>query len=163
VPNHSGPDDLTPAERAAWHAHKRRALNRAVAWTRHRRVRAAQEATGTISRSHNRLEAQLASLLDEWEVDYQWQHRVGRYVYDFLLPGRLLVEVHGTYWHADPRFHDPARLSPTQRRNLARDADKACRAEAAGYRLIVVWEHDLRQGRVTREFLLGSSGPAPCR
>jgi G:T-mismatch repair DNA endonuclease (very short patch repair protein) len=139
---------LTPEEQAAYNAHKRRAINRHVAWKRHDRAARTQEATGRLGRSYNKLEAILARLMDEAGIDYEWQFRLGRYVYDFKLPNRVLIEVNGTWWLADPRFHSPSRLSPTQQRNLQRDAVKAEFATLCGYRVKVVWEKDLRNGHV---------------
>jgi G:T-mismatch repair DNA endonuclease (very short patch repair protein) len=128
----------------------RRKVARACAWHRHRQTRAAQQITGRPARAFNRLEARFAALLDHWGLDYQWQFRLGPYVYDFELPGRRLVEVHGTYWHADPRFYPPDRLHPAQRRTVLHDLDKLHFAARSGYRLKVVWEHDLKQATLSR-------------
>ena len=90
----------------------------------------------------------MATLLDAARVDYRWQFPLGPYVYDFLLPDRLLVEVHGTYWHADPRSHEGKTLTPDQRRNRLHDVDKRLYAASRGYRFKVVWEADVRKGRL---------------
>jgi G:T-mismatch repair DNA endonuclease (very short patch repair protein) len=146
VPN---PDGIA-RRRAA----RRRRVDRAIAWSQHKRATAAQKVTGRPGRAYNQLEARLAKLLDEAGVDYRWQFPLGRYVYDFLLPNRTLVEVHGTYWHADPRRYDPKALTPDQRRNLLHDIDKRFFAAGRGFRLKVVWEADIRNGRHTLEELL---------
>ena len=88
-------------------------------------------------------------------VDYRWQFPLGPYVYDFLLPDRLLVEVHGTYWHADPRSYEGKTLTPDQRRNRLHDMDKKLFAAGRGYRLKVAWEADLARRGVTLPDLLG--------
>jgi G:T-mismatch repair DNA endonuclease (very short patch repair protein) len=113
-----------------------------------------QEATGVVGRSHNHLEAKFARLLERAGVDYRWQFPLGPYVYDFLLPGRLLVEVHGTYWHADPRRYEGRTLTPDQRRNLLHDVDKKLFAASRGYRLTVIWEADLTRRGVELPDLL---------
>jgi G:T-mismatch repair DNA endonuclease (very short patch repair protein) len=141
-------EDCRPEEIAAYRAFRRREMHRHLAWKRHTRAALAQQATGVPGRAFNLLEAQLAKLMDEWGVDYEWQFRLGRYVFDFRLPDRTLVEVHGTYWHADPRSFPPERLTPTQRRNVAHDKAKADYAALCGYRLKVVWESDLKKNRV---------------
>ena len=102
-----------------------------------------QEATGVVGRSHNHLEAKFAKLLDAAGVDYRWQFPLGPYAYDFLLPDRLLVEVHGTYWHADPRRYEGKILTPDQRRNRLHDVDKKLFAASRGYRLTVIWEAEI--------------------
>jgi G:T-mismatch repair DNA endonuclease (very short patch repair protein) len=129
-------------------------VEQAIAWSRHRRTAAAQSATGTPSRAYNRLEARLAKMLDAAGVEYRWQFPLGRYVYDFLLPDRLLVEVHGTYWHADPRSYEGRMLTPDQRRNYLHDLDKRLFAASRGYRMKVVWEADLVKRGATLQDLL---------
>jgi len=129
-------------------------MDRATAWARRRRVAAVQAATGAQARSFNHLEAKLAKMLDAVGVEYRWQFPLGRYVYDFLLPGKLLVELHGTYWHADPRVYEGKVLTPDQRRNRVHDLDKKLFAASRGYRLKVVWEADLAQRGATLQDLL---------
>jgi G:T-mismatch repair DNA endonuclease (very short patch repair protein) len=143
------PDDIARQRRA-----RRRAVGQAIAWKLHRRTAAAQEATGVAGRSHNHLEARFARLLDEAGADYRWQFPLGPYAYDFLLPDRLLVEVHGTYWHAGPRVYEGKILTPDQRRNRLHDTDKMLFAASRGYRLKVVWEADLARRGVTLRDLL---------
>jgi G:T-mismatch repair DNA endonuclease (very short patch repair protein) len=146
---------LTPRDVARLRAEQRRAVDRAIARRRADGASAGTRVTKVPARAFNRLEAKLARLLDEAGVDYQWQFRVGRFVYDFLLPGRRLVEVHGTYWHADPRFHTDGSLTPAQRRNRVHDLRKRFHAAERGYRYIAVWEHDIESGAVRAGDLAG--------
>jgi G:T-mismatch repair DNA endonuclease (very short patch repair protein) len=129
-------------------------VEQAAAWWRHRRTAVAQAATGNPGRSYNKLEAKFAKLLDAAGVEYRWQFPLGPYAYDFLLPNKLLVEVHGTYWHADPRVYEGRVLTPNQRRNRLHDVDKKLFAAARGYRLETVWEADLARRGVTLSDLL---------
>jgi len=138
------PDDIVRRRRA-----RQQRVDRAIAWSRHHRATAAQTATGCPGRAYNLLEAKLAKLLEAAGVEYRWQFPLGPYVYDFLLPNRLLVEVHGTYWHADPRSYEGTALTREQRRNRLHDLDKKLFAAARGYRLHVVWEADLDRSGVT--------------
>lgn len=144
-----GVDDLAQRRRE-----RRRAAGRAIAWRRHDAALASSRITGKPARAFNRLEARFARLLDDLGVDYQWQFRLGRYVYDFLLPGRRLVEVHGTWTHGDPRVYAGAAQTPAHRRAAAHDVVKLHNAAGLGYRVLVVWERDLRAGLVTRASLL---------
>ena len=66
--------------------------------------------------------------------------------YDIYFPETdAYVEIHGSYWHADPRFYgDASQLFPVQRHNLANDQIKAAIVqEELGRPLYVVWEHDV--------------------
>jgi G:T-mismatch repair DNA endonuclease (very short patch repair protein) len=93
-------------------------------------------------------------MLDAAGVEYRWQFPLGPYAYDFLLPDKLLVEVHGTYWHADPRVYEGRTLTPEQRRNRLHDLDKKMFAAGRGYRLVVVWEADLTRSGIKFSDLL---------
>ena len=129
-------------------------MEQAIGWSRHKRTVVAQRATGIAGRSYNQVEARLAKLLDAAGVNYRWQFPLGPYIYDFLLPDRLLVEVHGTYWHADPRSYEGRTLTPDQRRNLVHDVDKKLFAASRSYRLTVIWEADLTRRGVKLPDLL---------
>jgi very-short-patch-repair endonuclease len=127
---------------------RRRAVDRAIAWRLAEMMKVVPRVTGRPARSFNRLEAKFARMLDEAKVDYKWQFRLGRYVYDFLLPGRVIVEVHGDYIHGNPASYAADLLTSAQRRTQAHDVLKLHAAAERGYRLIVVWERDIRQGNV---------------
>lgn len=67
-------------------------------------------------------------------------------------PARLAVFVHGCFWHRCP--HCPPRSSPKTNRayweakfdgNVARDARQRAELEALGWRVMVVWECQLRK------------------
>lgn len=66
---------------------------------------------------------------------------------------RWAIFVHGCFWHS----HAGCRLASSPKtnkgywteklaRNKARDADKIAALEAQGYRVLVVWECDVRDG-----------------
>lgn len=67
---------------------------------------------------------------------------------DVLLRGaRIAVLVHGCFWHGCPEhFHAPKANAEWWRLKLAsvqrRDADTLLQLEAAGWRAVVVWEHE---------------------
>lgn len=107
---------------------------------------AQQIVDGRTGKSHNRLETRLATILDRMGVEYVWQYRIGRFVFDFFIPStRLLIEVHGTFWHADPRFYKSRKLTPIQQRNIDNDGRKALQALNDGYQLTVLWEYDINR------------------
>jgi hypothetical protein len=55
---------------------------------------------------------------------------------------QIILEAHGRFWHADPRFYDHDSLSPIQKRNKENDARKAEIAKKHGYGLKIIWEDD---------------------
>jgi G:T-mismatch repair DNA endonuclease (very short patch repair protein) len=74
------------------------------------------------------------------------------FVFDFHIPSsNTLIEVNGTFWHADKRVFQPMDVVrfPGDRVFLAqeiwqRDENKRIAAELAGYRVVTVWELDLK-------------------
>jgi len=104
----------------------------------------AQIAAGKTGKAFNHLEQQVAEILATKKTQFVQQFPLGRHVFDFCIPDqRVLIEAHGTFWHADPRFYDPSKLSPIQRRNVANDLLKAKTAKTFGYELRVMWEADV--------------------
>jgi DNA mismatch endonuclease (patch repair protein) len=88
---------------------------------------------------------------------------------DIVLPGRrCAVFVHGCFWHAHAcrvgrtPVSRPEYGIPKLQANRARDARQAAGLEAAGWRVMVVWECALRDpdalARALRGFL-GEPGP----
>ncbi|BBY01507.1 very short patch repair endonuclease [Mycobacterium seoulense] len=67
---------------------------------------------------------------------------------DVVFPrARVAVEVRGCFWHGCPRHHRPSHLnadfwSAKINGNVKRDKAKDAALEAAGWTLVVVWEHD---------------------
>jgi len=133
----------------------RRRAERALAWKRHLDARRGRRVTGRPARAYNNLEARFARLCELEGIEYDWQFRLGRFVYDFRLPGRVLVEVHGGWYHADPRRYLPDALTPAQQRTIVHDLRKRLHAAERGWRLKVVWERDLARPGVSVRELLG--------
>ncbi len=68
-----------------------------------------------------------------------------RYLYpDFLVEGFGVIEVFGGYWHCDPRLYPHGPVTEVQRAHAKRDAGKSKDYAAAGYRMAVVWEMDIK-------------------
>jgi DNA mismatch endonuclease (patch repair protein) len=62
-------------------------------------------------------------------------------------PARVAVEVRGCFWHGCPDHRQPAQQNAKFWRdkiagNIKRDEEKLAALEAAGWLVIVVWEHD---------------------
>ncbi len=78
------------------------------------------------------------------------------YKYNFIIPTvgqfdfkveNFLVEVNGTYWHADPRVYgkDGCPLTERQKYKLKRDAEKKYAAEKLGFVVVYIWEEDIKR------------------
>lgn len=107
-------------------------------------------AGGKFGRS-SRLEDTVAHVLDRMGVRYTRQFGVrgsdGRYcaVADFLLASGRVLEVNGTFWHADPRFYPDGPKHYSQIRSATRYARKRQALSGLGIKLLEVWEHDVER------------------
>lgn len=62
-------------------------------------------------------------------------------------PAKVAVEIHGCFWHGCPEHYRPPGSnveywSAKIARNQARDATKLAALEAAGWEVVVAWEHE---------------------
>lgn len=99
-------------------------------------------------------EMTFSKILDSLDIAYkaQFAYRSTVFrcakIYDFYLSRRnILVEVHGTFWHADVRVYpDRKKLSIVQRANIENDGMKEMIArDELGMKLLIVWEKDLQE------------------
>lgn len=134
----------TAATKAKLRAANARQFSTPTAREKHALTTCQQIAEGRTGKAFNKLEQRVAKHLTAQGVDFIWQYPSGRFVFDFYVPAtNTLIEVHGTFWHADPRFYSVTNLTPIQKRNVENDRKKAAHAKAKGYTLQVLWEADV--------------------
>ena len=103
------------------------------------------------NRFRSKVELKLASLLERWKIPYERERLVFRnkrghhypFTIDFVIPEKTALLVNGCWWHVCPI----CRVEPVyekQRRNMAKDLHRSAELERLGYRVVVVWEHELR-------------------
>ena len=99
----------------------------------------------------SKLEERFArNFLDRLGVDYVYQYKavsIGRY-FDFrLFPEQHgpVLEVDGTYWHADPRVFEGKKLNKTQQWDKKVDEIKNKWCSRNGVPLIRLWEKDINE------------------
>jgi len=121
---------------------------------------AATKQQGSICVSN--LERQIYDCLFADFPELQAQYSINDvFVYDICLPSvKKIIEVNGTYWHADPRVYNENDLvhDILVKRIWNRDKKKACYAKHAGYKVLVVWELDFCKSKehslkLLKEFL----------
>lgn len=70
-----------------------------------------------------------------------------KYQYDFRIAKDILLEVHGDYWHGNPRkYGDGINLKPLteqQRIKISQDKIKEKYAKENGWKLFVIWEDEI--------------------
>ena len=109
----------------------------------------------------SKLELKMAGLLDAWKVPYERERAIpmndrGRgypLVLDFLIGERVALFVNGCWWHVCPTCGIEPQYEK-QRRNMEKDLRHVARLEAMGYKVVVVWEHELKSERAVQEEVL---------
>lgn len=98
----------------------------------------------------SKIEDVVAQELDAARVVYRRQVAIrcplsGRFFacVDFLVGERVVLEVNGTFRHADRRFYDHSKLAPAQTRTVERYGRKVDALRQAGFQLVEIWEADL--------------------
>jgi G:T-mismatch repair DNA endonuclease (very short patch repair protein) len=74
----------------------------------------------------------------------------GRYIacVDFFLDDGRVVEVNGTFWHADIRIYPDGPVYPAQRRTTSRYDRKLAHLSRLGIEVVELWELDIRENIV---------------
>jgi G:T-mismatch repair DNA endonuclease (very short patch repair protein) len=69
-----------------------------------------------------------------------------KYQYDFRVKDtNILIEVQGDYWHANPKIYTkPDELTERQLFKIEQDKKKAKFAANHGYRILYIWEQDIK-------------------
>jgi len=84
--------------------------------------------------------------LSKMNVNFKYNFILdGKYQYDFLIGDDIILEVHGDYWHANPRIYGEG-LKPLSERQLfkiERDKIKKEYALSKNYKILYIWESEI--------------------
>lgn len=165
--------NITDKTKAAWLIRNRNAANTRVAsgWKPSAKTRAKlsaaasrQLASGSFGKV-SKLEKRVERFIRAFKIPYETQHvfTFGKksFVADFWFPSlRAVIEVNGTFWHADPRVY----AAPKHAMQISRcksDQLKRSMYKSNGIHLIELWESDFKKtpsmamrsvyGRLTRQ------------
>jgi G:T-mismatch repair DNA endonuclease (very short patch repair protein) len=113
-----------------------------------------------------KIEKYVKSILEKYNITYIHQyHRVDKFYIDFFIPtANLALEVHGDYWHANPRKYkaDDVIKYPGNRKLKAsyvweRDKRRVETIKSFGYSVVELFESDISEETVVgilNDFLL---------
>lgn len=89
----------------------------------------------------------LENILKKLNLKYKYNKiikNVGQF--DFIINDNILIEVHGDYWHANPKFYGIGKkeINERQKYKIQKDKEKISGAIRFGFSLIKFWEFDLK-------------------
>lgn len=87
----------------------------------------------------------VCKILKSLRIPFKEEHPTPPFVSDIFLPKhKTIIEVQGTYWHADPRYYNNSDLNETQKSNVNRDKiKKDFIKNELGLCLIELWEYEI--------------------
>lgn len=106
--------------------------------------RANKRSSGTV------VENLVARFLSELGIGFDRNVQICRYNVDFLLDDGVIIECYGDYWHCNPvvyagdYVHKNLHMPASERWN--RDRLRCEHLEGMGYRVIVIWEKEVKEG-----------------
>lgn len=91
----------------------------------------------------------MQDMLESNGIDYQYQHELSGFFYDFYIPSKnLLIEVDGDFWHCKPNTKYENPVIEEQTKNVVNDKKKTAIAYSNGYNLLRFWESDIQNNRL---------------
>jgi len=102
------------------------------------------------------LETRINQIFSSWRsIDKKFEYKhlfyIGHRNYDFLIHKKLLLEVQGDYWHANPTIYnhtdviDMGNTKMTAAEVWERDTIKKKIAVDNGFTIVYIWENEMRQ------------------
>ena len=105
-------------------------------------------------KSDTKPELLTGKILDRLGLSYIKQFPLQGFFYDFYIPDqRLIIEVQGDYFHSSPLKYKKTEWNTMQKKNHKRDKIKMSVALGHGYRIIYIWEGDLKKGKLVTDRL----------
>lgn len=77
------------------------------------------------------IEIAIEKILDELDIVYQYQKEIYRYKFDYYLGRKCIIEMQGDYWHSIEK-------------NIKSDANKKLFCDNNGYKVLYIWENELK-------------------
>jgi DNA polymerase III delta prime subunit/G:T-mismatch repair DNA endonuclease (very short patch repair protein) len=123
--------------------------------------RSSAKEDGACRQFRRKVESQMAVLLDRWNIPYRREHLIlydesGRpysLVIDFVIGEKVALFVRSCWWHVCPTCQVEIRFEK-QRRNMVKDERRRLELEKLGYRVVVAWEHELKDENMVKELVL---------
>lgn len=92
------------------------------------------------------LERTIQHCLVDMGVEFKKHVHISDYSFDLLISNNILIEIQGEFWHANPEKYLPTDIimGKMAKDIWDKDAAKKIAAEKAGYRVVYIWENEIR-------------------
>lgn len=80
--------------------------------------------------------------LTEAEIPFATQYAIGLCHVDIFIAPKLVIEVCGCYWHFCPQCRPSKTVQ--NKRAIPKDKKRYAFLQNAGYKLLLLWEHELK-------------------
>lgn len=99
----------------------------------------------------SKVEKRFAEILQKEGIDFKQQKWINKFSYDLRLNNsKVIIEVEGDYWHCNPKKYSADFIHPTRKIKAQDiwfyDELKRINAEKYGYKVIYVWEFEIKAG-----------------
>jgi len=109
------------------------------------------------NRYDSSLELLISDILDINNIKYKRQYWVNKTSYDIKI-GKILLEINGDFWHCNPIKYNESYIHPYIKKAASdiwlKDYNKKLNAEKYGYKVIYIWEDEIRKTKDLSKLVL---------
>ncbi len=102
------------------------------------------------------LELLISDILDTNNIYYKRQYWVNKTSYDIKI-GKILLEINGDFWHCNPNKYNESYIHPYIKKTASdiwlKDYNKKLNAEKYGYKVIYIWEDEIKNANNLSELV----------
>lgn len=92
------------------------------------------------------IEKFVREILEENKIQFKEQKALRFINVDFFLPEhKVVIQVHGCYWHACSECYPAGPKNDIQRKNIEKDRIANEIIDGSGYKLIEIWHHEIEK------------------
>tara|TARA_S200002703_G_C3758018_1_gene233286 strand:- start:56 stop:1033 length:978 start_codon:yes stop_codon:yes gene_type:complete len=93
----------------------------------------------------NNLEKKFLKMMQKENIHLEYSLILGTSQFDFgHKDSKTLIEIHGDYWHGNPKFYNKNQLNNIQKSKKEKDKTKRAWAESKGFNYVYFWEDDIK-------------------
>jgi hypothetical protein len=99
---------------------------------------------GILHKKKTSIEKITENKLYELGINFQYSIILDKkFQFDFLIEPKILLEVNGDYWHANPEKYQNKELTECQKFKVKQDIEKQLLAKELGYNYYCIWESQI--------------------